>query len=122
MPNGSALRSLEAFENVFWIVGGLFKEETLDMFAPVMGHVKKAYLIGEDDSMFRDFFTGKADFESCHTLEVAIKKAAEAAKANGGGVVLLAPACASFDQFKNFEHRGETFRQAALEIIKGENA
>lgn len=119
---GSALRSLEAFEDVYWIAGGLFKEETLDMFKPVLGNVKKAYLIGEDDSKFRDFLTGKAEFESCHTLDVAVKKAAKAANEAGGGVVLLAPACASFDQFKNFEDRGETFRRVALEIIKGENA
>lgn len=119
---GSALRSLEAFENVYWIAGGLFKEETLEMFEPVLGHVNKAFLIGEDDSMFRDFLTGKAAFERCHTLENAVKKAAKEAYQAGGGVVLLAPACASFDQFKNFEHRGETFRKTVLEIIKGENA
>lgn len=119
---GSALRSLEAFEDVYWIVGGLFKEETLEMFEPVLGHVKKAFLIGENDTMFREFLTGKAAFERCHTLDVAVKKAALAAKNSGGGVVLLAPACASFDQFKNFEHRGESFRETALEIIKGENA
>lgn len=119
---GSALRSLEAFDNIFWIAGGLFKEETLEMFGPVMGHVKKAFLIGEDDSMFRDFLEGKADFESCHNLEVAVVKAAKEVREAGSGVVLLAPACASFDQFNNFEHRGETFRKAVLEIIKGENA
>ncbi|MEE8295255.1 MAG: UDP-N-acetylmuramoyl-L-alanine--D-glutamate ligase [Sphingomonadales bacterium] len=119
---GSALRSLEAFEDVYWIVGGLFKEDTLEMFEPVLGHVKKAFLIGEDDTMFRDFLTGKVTYLRCHTLDIAVKNAAKEAKQNGGGVVLLAPACASFDQFKNFEHRGETFRETALEIIKGENA
>ncbi len=115
---GSALRSLEAFENIYWIAGGLFKEESLEMFAPVLKNVKKAYLIGKDDSIFVEFLTGKTDFERCGTLARAVRSAARDAKGNGG-VVLLAPACASFDQFRNFEDRGETFRRAALEFIKG---
>jgi len=115
---GAALRSLEAFENVYWIVGGLFKEDSLEMFTPVLSHVKKAYLIGVDDSKFVSFLTDKVPFQQSGTLEVAIQAAARDAKA-AGGVVLLAPACASFDQFKNFEHRGEVFRHAAEIIISG---
>ncbi|TDI60451.1 MAG: UDP-N-acetylmuramoyl-L-alanine--D-glutamate ligase [Alphaproteobacteria bacterium] len=118
---GSALRSLEAFENIYWIVGGLFKEESLEMFMPVMKNVKKAFLIGEDDSIFADFLAGKADFEHCGTLDSAVQAAAAGAREKGG-VVLLAPACASFDQFKNFEERGEVFRKAALKLIAGGNA
>jgi UDP-N-acetylmuramoylalanine--D-glutamate ligase len=119
---GSALRSLEAYDNIYWIAGGLFKEDSLEMFTPVLSHVKKAYLIGEDDSKFVEFLDGKARFERCHTLENAVHKAARDAKAAGGGVVLLAPACASFDQFRNFEHRGESFRALALEITGGDRS
>jgi len=115
---GAALRSLEAFENVYWIVGGLFKEDSLEMFAPVLGHVKKAYLIGVDDSKFVEFLTGKVPLEQSGALEVAVRAAARDAKATGGAV-LLAPACASFDQFRSFEHRGEVFRENANEIISG---
>lgn len=115
---GSALRSLEAYQNVYWIAGGQFKETSLEMFAPVLGHVKKAYLIGEERRVFVNFLKGKVEFEESVTLDVAVKAAARDAKKEGG-VVLLAPVCASFDQFRNFEHRGETFRKAAHEIIKG---
>ncbi len=116
---GSALRSLEAFPNIYWIAGGLFKEDSLEMFAPVLSHVKKAYLIGEDDSKFVKFLDGKAKFERCHTLEKAVHAAAKDAFNAAGGVVLLAPACASFDQFRNFEHRGEAFRALAMAITGG---
>ncbi|MEE8258528.1 MAG: UDP-N-acetylmuramoyl-L-alanine--D-glutamate ligase [Sphingomonadales bacterium] len=116
---GSALRSLEAFDNIYWIVGGLFKEESLEMFTPVLENVTKAFLIGEDDSIFAEFLTGKTDFKHCGTLDIAVQAAAAEAWEKGG-VVLLAPACASFDQFKNFEDRGEVFRKAALDLIEGE--
>lgn len=115
---GAALRSLEAFENVYWIAGGQFKETSLEMFTPVLSHVKKAYLIGKDNRIFVNFLRHKVPFEQSHTLEVAIRAAARDAKKDGG-VVLLAPACASFDQFRNFEHRGEVFRKVARAVIQG---
>jgi len=114
---GSALRSLEAYDNIHWIVGGLFKEQSLEMFAPVLSRVRKAYTIGKDDAVFVKYLTGKIPLVRCGTLEVAIRKAAAAA--GRGDAVLLAPACASFDQFRNYEHRGETFRALASAIIAG---
>lgn len=114
---GSALRSLEAFERVHWIVGGLFKEESLEMFQPVLGHVAQAYTIGKNDAKFTDFLEGKVPLKRCGTLDKAVKEAAQAAKS--GEVVLLAPASASFDQFRDYEHRGETFRALVQDILKG---
>lgn len=117
---GSALRSLEAFERVHWIVGGLFKEQSLEMFAPVLGHVVQAYTIGKDDAKFTEFLEGKVRLKRCGTLDAAVKAAAQAAKA--GEVVLLAPASASFDQFRDYEHRGETFRALVKQIVEGGRA
>lgn len=117
---GSALRSLEAYDKIHWIVGGLFKETSLEMFTPVLPKVLRAYTIGQDDSVFVTFLKNKVPLERCGTLEAAVFKAADLAKKDE--VVLLAPACASFDQFKNYEHRGETFRALAQAIIKGGQA
>lgn len=117
---GSALRSLEAYDKIHWIVGGLFKETSLEMFTPVLPRVLRVYTIGQDDSVFVKFLKDKISLERCGTLETAILKAADLAKK--GEVVLLAPACASFDQFKNYEHRGETFRTLAKAIISGGRA
>jgi UDP-N-acetylmuramoylalanine--D-glutamate ligase len=117
---GSALRSLEAYDKIHWIVGGLFKETSLDMFAPVLSRVRQAYTIGKDDSIFVKILTGKVPVQRCGTLEAALRQAA--AGAVKGEVVLLAPACASFDQFRNYEHRGETFRALAKAIIAGGKA
>ncbi|HXV74137.1 MAG TPA: UDP-N-acetylmuramoyl-L-alanine--D-glutamate ligase [Sphingomonadales bacterium] len=117
---GSALRSLEAYDNIHWIVGGLFKEASLEMFAPVLPKVRQAYTIGKDDAVFVQYLEGKVPLARCGTLHAAIEQAAAAAKK--GDVVLLAPASASFDQFRNYEHRGETFRALAQSLIGGGNA
>ena len=84
------------------------KAETLGDTAKHLDHVAKAYAIGEAGPMFAGLLQGKMPVSECERLERAVGAAAEAAKP--GEVVLLSPACASFDQFRDFEARGDAFR------------
>ncbi|MFN4172280.1 MAG: UDP-N-acetylmuramoyl-L-alanine--D-glutamate ligase [Pseudorhodobacter sp.] len=109
----SAAKALQAFPRVRWIAGGLGKDGGIAALSPHLGSVVKAYLIGHSA---RDFALqlGQVPHEICETMDRAVTRAAEEAEA--GEVVLLAPAAASFDQYPNFEKRGEDFaaRVAAL--------
>ncbi|WP_292291651.1 UDP-N-acetylmuramoyl-L-alanine--D-glutamate ligase [Marivita sp.] len=102
----SALKALEAFQNIRWICGGLQKEGGLDGLAPGFEHVRKAYVIGREADAFAVQLTG-VETEACGTMEMAVARAV--AEAEPGDVVLLAPAAASFDQYDSFEKRGEDF-------------
>ena len=102
----SAAKALQAFPKVRWICGGLQKEGGLDALLPHLGHVAKAYVIGREAEDFARQLIG-ANVDVCATMAVAVKRAA--ADAQPGEVVLLAPAAASFDQYDNFEKRGEDF-------------
>ncbi len=102
----SAAKALQAFPAIRWIAGGMGKEGGITALLPFVGSVKKAYLIGHSA---RDFALELGDLphEICETMQRAVARAAEEAEA--GEVVLLAPAAASFDQYPNFEKRGEDF-------------
>ncbi len=102
----AAGKALLAFDNIHWIAGGQAKEGGITGLAPMFDRVKKAYLIGEAAQDFAAQL-GAVPHEISGTLEVAV--AAAKAAAAPGDVVLLAPACASFDQFESFEERGEMF-------------
>lgn len=102
----SAGKALMAFENIRWILGGQPKEGGIAALTPMFERVKKAYLIGDAAEAFSKQL-GAVPHEVSGTLEAAV--AAARAEAEPGDVILLAPACASFDQFDNFEHRGEVF-------------
>jgi len=102
----SALKALLAFENVRWICGGLAKEGGLSALAPGFAHVAKAYVIGRDAAEFALHLEG-LEVAVCTTMENAVAQAM--ADAKPGETVLLAPAAASFDQYDNFEKRGEDF-------------
>ncbi len=102
----SAAKALQAFPRIRWICGGLEKEGGVDALLPHVGSVAKAYVIGREAEKFALALKG-VDAEICTTMEVAVARAA--AEAEAGDVVLLAPACASFDQYDNFEKRGEDF-------------
>lgn len=111
----AAAPALAAFERVRWIVGGQAKAETLGDTAKHLDHVAKAYAIGEAGPMFARLLREAAvDVAECGTLEAAVNAAA--AEARPGDTVLLSPACASFDQFSDFEARGDAFR-AAVEAL-----
>ena len=102
----SAAQALQAFDRIRWIAGGLGKEGGITSLAPHLGRVTKAYLIGHSA---RDFALqlGETQHEISENMERAV--AAAIAEAQPGDVVLLAPAAASFDQFPDFEKRGEAF-------------
>ena len=100
--------ALAAFERIRWICGGLAKTDNLDECAPYFDHVRKAYTIGEASELFASLLSPHMDVAECETLERAVGVAA--AEAASGDTVLLSPACASFDQFRDFEERGDQFR------------
>ena len=108
----AAEQSLKAFRDIHWIVGGVSKEGGLAPLAPFFPHVAKAYLIGKSSDDFAAALQGHLPYVRCETLETALQLAASDAAESGADepVVLLAPACASYDQFKNFEERGDRFR------------
>ncbi|WP_434613157.1 UDP-N-acetylmuramoyl-L-alanine--D-glutamate ligase [Tabrizicola sp. M-4] len=110
----SAAKALQAFEKIRWIAGGMGKEGGIVALQPLLGSVVKAYLIGHSA---RDFALqiGDLPHEICETMERAVARAAEEAQA--GEVVLLAPAAASFDQYPNFEKRGEDFMARVAAVL-----
>jgi UDP-N-acetylmuramoylalanine--D-glutamate ligase len=101
----SAAKALGAFENIRWICGGLEKEGGLDALRGQTGKVRKAYVIGREAAGFAMQLDVEA--EVCITMAQAVARAS--AEAEPGDTVLLAPAAASFDQYDNFEQRGEDF-------------
>jgi UDP-N-acetylmuramoylalanine--D-glutamate ligase len=102
----SAAQALAAFGRIRWIAGGQAKDGGIAALAPRLGHVVKAYLIGQSAEAFAGQL-GATPHEICHTMARAVARAA--AEAEPGDVVLLAPAAASFDQYADFEARGEDF-------------
>jgi UDP-N-acetylmuramoylalanine--D-glutamate ligase len=106
--------ALAAFPKIRWILGGQAKTDNLDECAPHFGHVVKAYTIGEAGEMFASLLSPKMAVAECVTLDEAVRAAASEAQA--GDTVLLSPACASFDQFRDFEARGEAFRALVGEL------
>ncbi len=105
-------RALLSFSDIFWIAGGKPKEGGIAPLAPLFPKVRKAYLIGAAAEDFSRTLGEEVPHEISGTLEVAVAAAARDARAAGlsQAVVLLSPACASFDQFANFEVRGDAFR------------
>jgi UDP-N-acetylmuramoylalanine--D-glutamate ligase len=99
--------------DVFWIVGGRPKAGGIKSLERLFGGIAKAYLIGESSDDFAATLEGKVPLERSGTLEAAVAAASRDAQGCAGGepVVLLSPACASYDQFRNFEVRGDRFRQ-----------
>ncbi|MEI4509007.1 MULTISPECIES: UDP-N-acetylmuramoyl-L-alanine--D-glutamate ligase [unclassified Sphingopyxis] len=111
----SAAPALAAFppapdQRLHWIAGGKAKGDGLAACRPWFGHVKRAYLIGEAMEPFAAEIGDAIPVERSGDMATAVKQAAAAAKP--GDIVLLSPACASFDQFKDYEQRGDAFRAA----------
>jgi UDP-N-acetylmuramoylalanine--D-glutamate ligase len=101
--------ALAAFDSIRWILGGQAKTDNLDECAPHFGHVRCAYTIGEAADLFERLLKPHIPVKNCGKLDVAVRQAAHDSKA--GDTVLLSPACASFDQFRDFEDRGDKFRE-----------
>lgn len=112
----SAAKALQAFPKIRWIAGGMGKDGGITALQPFLASVVKAYLIGHSA---RDFALqlGDTPHEICETMETAVARAA--AEAEAGEVVLLAPAAASFDQYPNFEKRGDDFAARVQALIGG---
>ncbi|ARQ00150.1 UDP-N-acetylmuramoyl-L-alanine--D-glutamate ligase [Pseudorhodoplanes sinuspersici] len=107
----SAAKALASFENIYWIAGGKQKEGGIESLTEFFPRIAKAYLIGEAAPDFAATLNGHVPYDMSGTLDAAVAQAARDAASGGkGAVVLLSPACASFDQFRNFEIRGEHFR------------
>ncbi|SFP23325.1 UDP-N-acetylmuramoyl-L-alanine--D-glutamate ligase [Qipengyuania nanhaisediminis] len=100
--------ALAAFDNIHWILGGLAKEPGLGECEAELPRVKAAYTIGKAGPDFAALLEGRVPVEQCETLDRAVSAAADSAE--DGDTVLLSPACASFDQYSDFEKRGEHFR------------
>jgi len=103
----AAEKALTSYERIRWIAGGRPKEGGITALAPHFGRVAKAYLIGEAADAFATTLDG-VPHEICGTMDVAVARAADEAEA--GEVVLLSPACTSWDQYSSFEARGDAFR------------
>ncbi|MCJ2014964.1 UDP-N-acetylmuramoyl-L-alanine--D-glutamate ligase [Methylobacterium sp. J-076] len=109
----STEKALTAFRDIHWILGGKAKDGGIFPLVPYFERVAHAYLIGAASDAFAATLEGAVPYTRCGTLDVAVEKAAENAAASGAPepVVLLSPACASYDQFRNFEVRGDRFRE-----------
>jgi len=119
----SAAPALAAFPpvgghpRIHWIVGGLPKGDDLGECAPLFGNVAAAYTIGDAGPRFAELLEPQVPVQRSEMMCEAIRQAIEAAKP--GDVVLLSPACASFDQFRDYEARGDSFRQIVGALLAG---
>jgi UDP-N-acetylmuramoylalanine--D-glutamate ligase len=109
----AAARALACYPDIFWIAGGKPKEGGIVGLAAYFPRIRKAYLIGEAAHDFSRSMDGKVSYDFSETLDKAVERAAADAAASQAPapVVLLSPACASYDQFKDFEQRGDAFRR-----------
>ncbi len=114
----SAAKALASFQDIFWIAGGKPKTGGLDSLTEFFPRIRKAYLIGEAANDFAKTLEGRVPYEVNRILSAAIDAAARDALASGlkEPVVLLSPACASFDQYPNFEVRGKAFTDLVMAI------
>lgn len=117
----AAARALACFDAVHWIAGGRAKDTDMRPLAPWLGRVRRAYLIGEAADSLAESLAPGVETAMCGTLDRAVALASRAAAADGGegAVVLLSPACASHDQFRDFEARGDRFRALVEALAEG---
>jgi len=117
-------RALAVYPDIFWIAGGKPKDGGIENLAGFFPRIRKAYLIGEAAPQFARTLDGKAPYEMSDVLEKAVASAyADAAAASvASPVVLLSPACASYDQFKDFEQRGDVFRTLVAKLPRDQRA
>jgi UDP-N-acetylmuramoylalanine--D-glutamate ligase len=104
----STAPALASYPRIRWILGGVPKSESLDECAGGFANVVKAYTIGEAGPLFGKLLSPHMEVEPCELLVTAVAQAAR--EAQPGDVIMLSPACASFDQFKDFEARGDCFK------------
>jgi UDP-N-acetylmuramoylalanine--D-glutamate ligase len=114
----AAARALACFSPIYWIAGGRNKSNGLKALQPNFRRIAHAFLIGEAEQDFADELEGRVNYSRCGTLDNALEAAAAQARTDGraGAVVLFSPACASFDQYSDFEARGEAFRKLVMNL------
>lgn len=116
----AARQALASYKDIYWIAGGVPKDGGIEPLKDLFGNVKSAYLIGEAAAAFGEtLLAAKCPSENKRTLEMALLCATKDALESGleSPIVLLSPACASFDQFKNFEIRGDAFKRQAQKLM-----
>jgi UDP-N-acetylmuramoylalanine--D-glutamate ligase len=115
----AAEKALLSLDDIYWILGGRAKEGGIGPLQPLFHKVAKAYLIGEASEPFAKVIGEAIPYEFCGTIDRAVESATRDAEASStpSPIVLLSPACASFDQFPNFEKRGDKFREVVLAKI-----
>jgi UDP-N-acetylmuramoylalanine--D-glutamate ligase len=108
-------KALAAYDTIYWIVGGTAKEEGIAPLAPWFARVVHAFLVGASSEPFAATLEGRVPFTRSGDLRTALEQAHAMAQREHrkGAVVLLSPACASYDQWPNFEARGDAFRTMA---------
>jgi len=118
----AAAKALACYQDtaLYWILGGRPKEGGITSLKPFFPIIEHAYLYGEAAPSFSLILEGEVPYNFCDTLEETVKRASQKAFEDGkkNAVVLLSPACASFDQFRDFEERGEAFCRYVQEIIE----
>lgn len=116
----AAARALSAFQDVYWIAGGRQKDGGVGALTGALENVRGAYLIGEAAQAFEKQLGDTVNCIQCGDLKTAVAKAKKDAAGSdyGSPVILLSPACASYDQFRNFQERGECFRDLVGDIAQ----
>ncbi len=118
----AALKSLNAYDAIYWIAGGVYKGDHIARVLPLLSRVKEVFLIGQSMQIFEDCLASTVSCRRSGTLDRAVREAFNEAQTMGKGkggtkpVVLLAPGCASFDQFRDFEERGNVFKELVMRI------
>jgi len=105
--------ALSSFDNIYWLAGGIFKEKSLGELDAYLHNIRVAYLFGRDSKIFANYLADKIECKTFNNMTEAFAQAnIDAEKVNlEGSVILLSPACSSFDQFNNFQDRGNNFRK-----------
>ncbi|HYM01718.1 MAG TPA: UDP-N-acetylmuramoyl-L-alanine--D-glutamate ligase [Stellaceae bacterium] len=116
----AAAKALACYGDIYWIAGGIAKEGGIASLSPFFPYIRHAFLIGKAAEEFAATLDGRVPYDRCGELAAAIEAARTKALADRrkGAVVLLSPACASFDQFTDFEERGAIFRRL-VEALPG---
>lgn len=111
-------KALSVYSSVYWIAGGVPKSDGIDPLKTYFPQIREAFLFGQAEIDFATTLDGAVPYSLCHTLDIAVERAYEAVKksADGKGLILFSPACASFDQFQDFEHRGRIFKHLVHQL------
>ncbi|WP_020592599.1 UDP-N-acetylmuramoyl-L-alanine--D-glutamate ligase [Kiloniella laminariae] len=117
----AAARAIGSYENIYWIAGGRAKDGGINSLKPLFSRIRKAYLIGECAEDFAQQIGDDLPYTQCQTLDRAVVQATKDARQDNleNAVVLLSPACASWDQYRSFEIRGDHFGECVQKLISG---